>query len=131
VIAVGARPHVEDSGDRAEIEFAIKMREQLVIARALPAQAFPQRIGIDRRSEQTGLAEIVFSRGLGDLGSRGEMDKAVTRIVGTALVDALPFGLAPGRGRTDFVDCGHFAGIPCFSLSLLGFSPECGVGRRP
>ena len=46
-----------DAGDRAEIEFAVEMRKQLVVARALPAQCRSQRIGIDRDQEQAGLAE--------------------------------------------------------------------------
>src|SRR6201999_2008029 len=48
VTAVGARMHVEHAGDRAEIEFAIQMREQFVVARALPAQRLAQLVGIDR-----------------------------------------------------------------------------------
>ena len=41
VIAVGPRAHAEHAGDRAEIEFAIEMRKQLVVARGLPAQRLP------------------------------------------------------------------------------------------
>ena len=54
---------------RAEIEFAIEMRKQLVIARALPAQRRAKRIGIDLDQEQAGLAEEMLSRGLRDLGA--------------------------------------------------------------
>ena len=97
--AVGPRPQVEDRGDRADIEFAIEMRKQLVVARALPAQGVAERVGIDGDQEQPGLAEIMLPRRLGDLGGGGEMDEAVAQVVGTALVDALPLGLAPGRGR--------------------------------
>ena len=67
VKAVGARVQIEDGDDRAEIEFAIEMRKQLVVARALPAQRVAQRIGIDRDQEQAGLAEKMFSRGFRDL----------------------------------------------------------------
>src|SRR4051794_12849415 len=97
------------------------MRKQFVVARALPAQRLAERIGIDRDQEQAGLAEEMFSRGLGDLGCGGEMNKAVARIIGAAAVDALPLGLAPGRSGTDFVDRAHVSRIPCLSLSLLGF----------
>ena len=45
------RPH------RAEIEFAIEMRKQLVVARALPAQRVAERVGIDLDQEQRLLAE--------------------------------------------------------------------------
>src|SRR6185437_4313575 len=107
VIAVGPRPHVEDRGDGADIEFAIEMGEQFVIARALPAQGAAERIDIDGDQEQAGLAEIMLPRRLRDLGGGGEMNEAVAQVVRTAPVNALPFGLAPGRGRADFVDRGH------------------------
>ena len=42
--------------DRAEIEFAVEMRKQFVVARALPAQRVAQRVGVDRDQEQSGLA---------------------------------------------------------------------------
>ena len=67
MISVGARPQVEDGGDSAEIEFAIEMREQLLIARRLPAQRITQRIGIHRDQEQSGLAEKMLFRGFRDL----------------------------------------------------------------
>jgi hypothetical protein len=107
VIAVGPRPHVEDRGDGANIEFAIEMGEQFVIARALPAQGAAERIDIDGDQEQAGLAEIMLPRRLRDLGGGGEMNEAVAQVVRTAPVNALPFGLAPGRGRADFLDRGH------------------------
>ena len=75
--SVGACPHVEDGGDGAEIEFAIEMREQLVIARGLPAQRITQRIGIDRDQKQPGLAEKVLFRGFRDLGSGRKMDESI------------------------------------------------------
>ncbi len=68
---------LEHAGDRAEIEFAIEMRKQFVVARALPAQRLAQRIGIDLDQEQPGLAEEMFLRGLRHLRGRGKMDKAV------------------------------------------------------
>jgi hypothetical protein len=46
VIAVGAGVHVEHIPDRAEIELAIEMRKQVVVARALPAQRFAKRVGM-------------------------------------------------------------------------------------
>src|SRR6266481_7536631 len=122
MITVGSRAQIEDGGDRAEIEFAIEMREQLVIARRFPAQRIPQRVGIDRDQEEAGLPEEMLPRGLRDLRSCGKVNKAVTCIVGTAPVYALPLGLAPGRGGADFVDRAHGSGVPCLSLSLLGFS---------
>ena len=59
-----------DAGDRAEIELAVEMREQFVVARRLPAQRVAQRIGIDRDQEQAGLAGKMLSRRLGDLRRR-------------------------------------------------------------
>src|SRR5262249_45417870 len=68
----------------------------------------------------------MFSRGALDLGGGGEMDEAVARIVGAAAIDALPFGLAPGRGRADLVDEGHVSEpvklLVMFVKSLLGAS---------
>ena len=40
------------------------------------------------------------------------MDEAVADIVGTSAEDALPLGLAPGRGRTDLVDPAQFGSNP-------------------
>ncbi len=62
--------HLVHAGDRAEIEFAVEMRKQLVVARRLPAQRVAQRVGIDRDQEQSGLAEEMLSRRLGDLRGR-------------------------------------------------------------
>src|SRR5262245_6749607 len=98
------------------------MREQLVVARRLPAQRLTERIGIDRDQEQPGLSEEMFSRGFGNLRGCGEMDVAVPVIVGAAAIDALPLRLTPGRGRADFVDHAQ-ASDSCLSLSPLGFSP--------
>src|SRR5437868_11499408 len=105
------------------------MREQFVVARGLPAQGIAERIGVDRDQEQAGLAEIMLPRGLGDLGRRGEMNEAVAQIVRAAPIDALPFGLAPGRGGSDFID-GRRHGVPGLSLSRLGFSRKW-PGWRP
>ena len=116
--------HVAHADDRAEIEFAIEMREQLVIARALPAQRIAERIGIDLDQEQAGLAEEMLARGPGHLRRRGKMNEAVAQVVGAAAIDALPFGLPPGRSGADFVDFSHRAEA-CL-LSLLGY-----LGRRP
>src|SRR4030081_3822270 len=104
------------------------MREQRVVARRLPAQRIPQRVGIDRDQEQTGLPEEMLPRGLCNLGSGGKMNKPVAPIVGAAPVSALPLGLPPGRGGADFVDRAHVSGVPCLSLSLLGF-PRKWPGR--
>ena len=54
--------HLVHADDRAEIEFAVEMRKQLVVARRLPAQRFAQRIGIDRDQEQSGLAGKMLFR---------------------------------------------------------------------
>ena len=59
--AVGSRAHGVDSPDRAEIELAVEMRKQLVVARALPAQSVAKRVRIDRDQEQAGLAGKMFS----------------------------------------------------------------------
>jgi len=67
VIAVGPRAHIENAGDRAEIEFAIEMGKQFVVARPLPPQRVAQRIGVDRDQEQAGVTEEVLSGGLRDL----------------------------------------------------------------
>src|SRR5882757_3587389 len=66
----------------------------------------------------------MLPRGLRDLGGGGEVNEAVAQVVRTALVDALPFGLAPGRSGTDFVDRGH--GVPDSLLVVvtLGIFPE-------
>ncbi len=104
--------HLLDAGHRAEIEFAVEMREQLVIARRLEAQRIAQRVGIDRDQEQAGLAGIMLPRRLGHLRRQREMNEAVARIVGAAPVHALPFGLAPGRSGTNFVDPAHRSNVP-------------------
>src|SRR6185369_6572408 len=51
------------------------------------------------------------------------MNVAVAQIITAAPVDALPFGLAPGRGGSDFID-GRRHGVPGLSLRRLGFFPE-------
>ena len=112
MIAVGPRAQIEDRGDRTEIEFAVEMRKQFVVARGLPAQGIAQRVGVHRNQKQAGLAEEVFSRGLGDLRRRREMDEAVAYVVLAAPKDALPLGLAPGRGGADFVDRAHVPAFP-------------------
>jgi hypothetical protein len=45
------------------------------------------------------------------------MDEAIPDIVGAAAVDALPLGLAPGRGGTYLVNPAHWS---CLSLEPLG-----------
>ena len=35
------------------------------------------------------------------------MNEAVTRVVGAAAIDALPFSLAPRGRRANFIDCAH------------------------
>src|SRR4249919_483051 len=107
------------------------MREQLVVARGLPAQGIAQRKGIDRDQEQPGLPEIVLARRLRDLGGGGKMNVSVAQVVAAPPVNSLPFGLAPDRGGSDFVDRGHVLRIRCLSLSLLGFSRANGRGTRP
>src|SRR5258708_9557721 len=100
------------------------MREQLIIARRLPSQRVPQRVGIDRDQEQARLSEKVLPRGLRDLGSGGKVNKPVARVVGAAPVHTLPLGLAPGRGGAGFLGLAHLSGAPRFLLSLFGFSPK-------
>src|SRR5580704_8674622 len=106
--------HVEHGSDRAEVEFAVEMRKQLVVARGLPAQRIAKRIGIDLDQEQPGLAEEMLLGGLRHLRGERKMDEAVPDVVGAAAVHALPLGLAPGRSGTDFVDPAHL-----FSKSWL------------
>src|SRR5689334_16360148 len=116
--AVGTRTQILDGNDRAEIELAIEMREQLAIARGFPAQLLSQRVGIDADQKQPGLAEVMLSRGLRQLRGRGEMNVTVPVIVGAAAINALAFRLAPSRSRTDFVDDAQ-ARDSCLSLSRL------------
>ena len=131
MIAIGPRAHVEDGGHRAEIEFAIEVREQFVVARGLPAQGIAERVCVDGDQEQAGLAEIMLSRRFGDLGRGRKMNEAVAQIVRAAPLDALPLGLAPGRGGSDFINRAHgYPRFPCLSLSLLGFSRKW-PGLRP
>src|SRR5258705_3016217 len=70
----------------------------------------------------------MLSRRPGDLGGGREMNEAVAQIVAATRVDALPFGLAPGRGGSDFIDRAH--GFPGLSLRRLGFSRKW-PGWRP
>src|SRR5207248_11587250 len=81
---VGSRSQIEDGGDSTEIELAIKMRKQLVIARELAAQGVAERIGIDRDQEQPGLAEVMLSRGLRHLSRGGEMNEPVAGVIRAA-----------------------------------------------
>ncbi|GCC47837.1 hypothetical protein chiPu_0032070, partial [Chiloscyllium punctatum] len=123
-----ARAQAQDFGDRAEVEFAIEMWKQFVIARPLPTQGIAERIGVDRDQEQAGLSVVMLARGLGDLRGRGKMDEAVAIVVRTAPVHALPLGFAPGRSGGDFIDHGHGPAFPFVleSLGVLsGFEGKC------
>src|SRR5579871_317325 len=104
VAAVGAGVEVLDGSHRAEVELAVEMGKQLVIARSLPAQRLAQGVGVDFDQEQPGLAEKVLSRSLRNLGGSRKVDKAVACIVGAATVDALSLGLPPGGCGTNFID---------------------------
>src|SRR5258708_11730548 len=95
------------------------MRKQLVVARGLPAQRVPQRVGVDLDQEQPGLPKEMLPRRLGHLRGCGKMNEAVADIVGAAPVHALPLGLAPGRSGTDFVDPAHLPRVLPATLSLL------------
>src|SRR3954453_18732884 len=72
----------------------------------------------------------MLPQGLGNLGRSRKMDETVAQIVRAATIHALPFRLAPGRGRTDFVDLDHLLRRPVCPLSqllsLLGFLVFCG-----
>src|SRR6187399_2214788 len=70
----------------------------------------------------------MLSRRLRDLRRRGEMNIAVAQIVAATPVDAMPFGLAPGRSGSDFINRAH--GFPGLSLRRLGFSRKM-AGWRP
>src|ERR1700722_18756709 len=52
----------------------------------------------------------MLSCGLRDLRRRRKMNVAVLEIDRAATEHALPFGLAPGRSGTDFIDHGHASG---------------------
>jgi hypothetical protein len=112
VVAVGPRVEFRHAGDCAEVEFAVKVRKQIAAAGWLPAQCVAKGIGIHRDQKQPALAEEVSFGRLGDLRCRREMNEAVARIIGAAEIDAPPFGFAPGRSRTNFVDRTHRAGFP-------------------
>src|SRR5262249_40041532 len=116
VAAIGAGVEVEHGPHRAEIELAIEVRKQLVVARALPAQGLAQRVGVDLDQEQPGLTEKVFPRSLCDLGGSRQMNITVTDIVRAAAIDALPLGLAPGGCGTNFINCGHCCCWPCWGF---------------
>src|ERR1700739_520699 len=111
MITVGPRAQAEHSSDRAEVEFAVEMGEQFIVARPLPSQCVAQTIGIDRDQEQSGLAEEVFPCGLRHLRRRGKMDVAVADIDRAAAEHTLPLGLAPGRSGADFIDHAHSSGV--------------------
>src|SRR5207247_7179941 len=102
----------------------IEVREQLAIARALPAQRIAERITIDLDQEQACLAKEMLAGGLSHLRRRGKMNEAVAQVVGAAAIHTLTLGLTPGGSGADFVDFSHRAEA-CL-LSLLGF-----LGRRP
>src|ERR1700744_4295787 len=97
---------------RAEIELAIEMREQVVVARAFPPQRIAERIRIDRDQEQADLPEEMLSCGFRDLPGGREMNEAIAQVVGAAVEHTLPLGFAPGRGRTDLVDRAHEVSSP-------------------
>src|ERR1700722_16825965 len=111
MIAVGPRAQAEPASDRAEVEFAVEMGEQFIVARPLPPQCVAQTIGIDRDQEQSGLADEVFPCGPRHLRRRGKMDVAVADIDRAAAEHALPLSLAPGRSGADFIDHAHPSGI--------------------
>src|SRR5579872_4201927 len=77
VSTIGQRAQAMHAGDRAEIELAIEMRKQFVVARRLPTQRVPQRVGIDLDQEQSGLAEEMLSGGLRYLLGKRKMNKPV------------------------------------------------------
>src|SRR6201999_3330057 len=58
------------------------------------------------------------------------MDKAVAEIIGATAIQPLPFGLAPGRGGTNFVDPAHRPNI-LLVVESLGISRKSGFLRRP
>ena len=47
--------HADHATDRAKLEFAIEMRKQFFVARALPAQRGPECIGINLDEETQNL----------------------------------------------------------------------------
>src|ERR1700724_668986 len=122
--SVGPRAHLKHADDRGEIEFAVKMREQFIMARVFPAQRLSQQIGIDLDQEQPGLAEKVLPRRFRQLRSGRKMDKTVARIGGDAAGHPLPLGLAPGRSGANFVDPAHLLRSPACRLFSLWVFPE-------
>jgi hypothetical protein len=131
VITIGSRVHVAHANHRAEIEFAIEMRKQFVVAGGFPAQRVAQRVGVDLDQEQSGLPEEMLPGRLRHLRRCGKMNEAVADIVGAAPIHALPFGLAPGRSGTDFVDPAHLPGVLPAALSLLGNFRNFRTSRGP
>ncbi len=105
--AIGPVTHFKHVGHRCEIEFSIEMRKYVPAARGFPAQTVPELIGINGDEEEAGLTMEVLACGFSHLAGRGEMDEAVAQVGGAAAIDPESLGLAPGGGRTDFVDGRH------------------------
>src|SRR5262249_16609011 len=116
VIPVGPDMQTEHVFHRAEIEFAVEMREQLAVARRLPPQRLAQRFRVHLDQDQSGLAKEIVCGGPCNLRGGGEMNKAVARVIGATAINALPLGLAPGRNGTDFVDLSHLSVLNSFGL---------------
>ena len=62
--------HVKHATDRPEIELAVEVRKQFVVARTLPAQRLAQRVRLHLDQKKSLLTEIMFSRGGFELGGR-------------------------------------------------------------
>lgn len=109
--AIGAERQRIDPPHGRHRQRAVEMREQVVVARALPFQRRPEDIGIDRQQQQIRLPGIMLRRRFGHLPRRREMDEAVAQVMGGAGEDAGRRGLRPFGRRQDAVDqSGHGEG---------------------
>src|SRR5579871_6895424 len=109
--------------DRAEIEFAIEVREQLAVARAFPFERIAQHVRVNGNQEQAGLAGKMLSCGLSDLRCGREMDEAVADVDRAASEHTLPLRFAPGRCRADLVDLAHEGTESSWSRRVRSGSP--------
>ena len=95
-------------GHRGKIERGVKMREQSAGARPLPFQLGPEPTRIDGEQHEFGLAGEMLRQSAFELMGGGEVDEAVSQIVGRALkMPVAPRPFVGGFGQ-HFVDrLGH------------------------